>query len=416
VRRRSPIADQSARKLSVTAIVSPPSRRAPPTHRARRTAHISSRTQTEALEPETARAAMAPPRRPPRVAPLLAALLAVALAAAPAPAAAYEFDMVFQTKCVFEEVSAEGAIAGKFRAFLRDKPDAGVPLSLRVEDPHGAVVASAADVAAAEFTIKLSEEGDYKLCFTARDFHAAQSTRVALDWREGVDATDWEAVAKKDNLDAIQTELLRLEAAVHTIHLELQHVRRKEEEMRDVNGALGFWERGSEEGERFLGPLLGILFYFIVIYSTLTGPPFPAHARRGDQLARRLVLDRRADHMRLARGAPALEHAPLLHPEEAALGRSCSRRRAGKGEEARASSPWTETGARASEGERGRDTWASAIRPYVLHCCAMDTDLRPLGGESERVESFRQRALRRGAQQRAEAPAQKAAPPGEPPD
>jgi hypothetical protein len=264
VRRRSPIADRrSERSQTITAIASLLSGelRQHIGLDERRTSQLA-RRRGEALEPEPAHAAMAPPRRLPRATPLLAALLAAVLAAAPAPAAAYEFDMVFQTKCVFEEVSAEGAIAGKFRAFLRDKPDAGVPLSLRVEDPHGAVVASAADVAAAEFTIKLSEEGDYKLCFTARDFHAAQSTRVALDWREGVDATDWEAVAKKDNLDAIQTELLRLEAAVHTIHLELQHVRRKEEEMRDVNGAL-CWERGSGEGEQSLWPLLGILFNFI---------------------------------------------------------------------------------------------------------------------------------------------------------
>lgn len=42
-------------------------------------------------------------------------------------------------------------------------------------------------------------------------------------------------MAKKDNLDSVHTELLRLEDAVHSIHLELQHIRRKEEQMRDVN-------------------------------------------------------------------------------------------------------------------------------------------------------------------------------------
>ena len=52
---------------------------------------------------------------------------------------------------------------------------------------------------------------------------------------EGVEAKDWSSVAKKDNLDSVHTELLRLEDAVHSIHLELQHIRRKEEQMRDVN-------------------------------------------------------------------------------------------------------------------------------------------------------------------------------------
>jgi len=34
-----------------------------------------------------------------------------------------------------------------------------------------------------------------------------------------------------------QTEMRRLESVVHTIHMELQNIRRKEERMRDVNGA-----------------------------------------------------------------------------------------------------------------------------------------------------------------------------------
>ena len=35
----------------------------------------------------------------------------------------------------------------------------------------------------------------------------------------------------------MQTEMCKLESVVHTIHLELQNIRRKEERMRDVNGA-----------------------------------------------------------------------------------------------------------------------------------------------------------------------------------
>ena len=34
----------------------------------------------------------------------------------------------------------------------------------------------------------------------------------------------------------MHTELLRLEEAAHVMHYELQHIRRKEEMMRDING------------------------------------------------------------------------------------------------------------------------------------------------------------------------------------
>ncbi len=46
-------------------------------------------------------------------------------------------------------------------------------------------------------------------------------------------------VAQKDKLDSIHTELRRLEQVVHDIHLELQYIRRKEEQMRDINGEGG---------------------------------------------------------------------------------------------------------------------------------------------------------------------------------
>ena len=57
-------------------------------------------------------------------------------------------------------------------------------------------------------------------------------------------------VAKKDNLNAIQTELMKLEQSVHDIHVELQYIRRKEEQMRNINGAhtwggVGGWGWGG---------------------------------------------------------------------------------------------------------------------------------------------------------------------------
>lgn len=73
-------------------------------------------------------------------------------------------------------------------------------------------------------------------CSTA-DFQAAQRTRIRVEWKSGSAAHDWESVAKRDNLNFLQTELLNLEQAIHDIHIELQRIRRKEEEMRDLNGA-----------------------------------------------------------------------------------------------------------------------------------------------------------------------------------
>jgi hypothetical protein len=73
------------------------------------------------------------------------------------------------------------------------------------------------------------------------DYHTAQNTRIKFRWVEGVDATDWSDVASREKLDSVHTELRRLEQVAHVMHYELQHIRRKEEQMRDVNGAFSFF-------------------------------------------------------------------------------------------------------------------------------------------------------------------------------
>lgn len=167
-----------------------------------------------------------------------AATLLLALAVLlPGAARAYEFDMVFQTKCIMEDVNEHEEVVGHYAAFERDHPDHPVVLDVRFEDPNGALVFERHGASEADFHFTTAVEGEYKLCFTAKDYHTAQNTRLRMRWTTGADAQNWEAVAKKDNLNVIQTEMRRLEHVVQTIHIELQNIRRKEERMRDVNEA-----------------------------------------------------------------------------------------------------------------------------------------------------------------------------------
>lgn len=146
-----------------------------------------------------------------------------------------EFDLVFQTKCVFEDILFEGNAIFRYNAYQMNNPDLPVSLSVRVHDPSGKEIFTSHEQSAAEKTFKALEEGRHKICFTAKNYHTAQNTRVSLYWEEGVEATDWDAVAKRDKTDAVHTELTKLIETAHTMHFELQHVRRKEEEMRNVN-------------------------------------------------------------------------------------------------------------------------------------------------------------------------------------
>ena len=61
--------------------------------------------------------------------------------------------------------------------------------------------------------------------------------------------------------NALQTEMRKLEQVVHSIHIELQNIRRKEEMMRNVNGVWVVYvfvggkggRRGQAGGNQFCG-------------------------------------------------------------------------------------------------------------------------------------------------------------------
>lgn len=52
----------------------------------------------------------------------------------------------------------------------------------------------------------------------------------------GVAATDWDDIAKKEHLDELHTELKKLEVTVREVDQHMVALRKREEEMRDLNG------------------------------------------------------------------------------------------------------------------------------------------------------------------------------------
>jgi len=151
--------------------------------------------------------------------------------------AALEFDMLFQTKCVMEEINKGVLVVGDFAAFSKDNSADMVDMDVKVEDPLGHPLFEKRGGSSGQFAFTTKEDGDFKACFTAKDVNTAQRTKIRLDWKTGVAATDWDAIAKKDNLNEMSTELRRLEAMVKEIHDEMLFLRTREEEMRDLNEA-----------------------------------------------------------------------------------------------------------------------------------------------------------------------------------
>lgn len=151
-------------------------------------------------------------------------------------ASALEYEMQQQMKCVYEEINSNVIVVGEYKAFNKDHPDQPELVDVRVEDPHGhAVYEERGKSGPGQFAFTTKTAGEFKACFTVRDVHVAQSTRVKLDWKTGVAATDWNAVAKKEHLDQLTVELRKLEDNIREVYTEMLQLQHREQEMRDIS-------------------------------------------------------------------------------------------------------------------------------------------------------------------------------------
>ncbi len=64
------------------------------------------------------------------------------------------------------------------------------------------------------------------------------TTKIKLDWKTGVAATDWNSIAKKEHLDSLTVELRRLEDSIREVYSEMLLLQQREQEMRNISGGM----------------------------------------------------------------------------------------------------------------------------------------------------------------------------------
>lgn len=148
---------------------------------------------------------------------------------------ALEFEMQTQTKCIYEEINSNVIVVGDYRAFNKDNSDIPAYVDVRVEDPAGLTLHEARGQAKGQFAFTSKTAGEYKACFTVQDIETAFRTKLRLEWKTGVAATDWESIAKKEHLDELSVEMRKLEGSIREIYAEMLQLQQREQEMRDLN-------------------------------------------------------------------------------------------------------------------------------------------------------------------------------------
>ncbi|CAH1414212.1 unnamed protein product [Lactuca virosa] len=142
------------------------------------------------------------------------------------------------TKCIGEDIKINSMTVGQYSIV---NPNEGHPLpehhkiTVRLFSGSGNRQHYAEAVESGEFALRVVEDGDHLVCFSAIDHQPAVNISVEFNWGSGVAAKGWSNVAKKGSVDAMQLELKKIEDMVAGIHEEMLYLRKREREMEKLN-------------------------------------------------------------------------------------------------------------------------------------------------------------------------------------
>lgn len=160
------------------------------------------------------------------------ALVMMAMIMTICPVSCIRFDIEGSgNKCFSEDLNVKGLVLANYHVVSENSPK----ISAKVTSPYGTPLHTQDHVTKGEFAFTATEAGDYTACFWIPEASKESKVTVDLDWKTGIDAKDWESIAKREKIDGVELELRKLEDAVNDIHENMLYLRDREEKMRTVN-------------------------------------------------------------------------------------------------------------------------------------------------------------------------------------
>jgi len=142
-----------------------------------------------------------------------------------------------QKKCLREEVQKDNVVKGEFELSVTT-PD--IKTDLQILDSKGHKLYGKEDAQKGKFAFSVDEYEMIEICFETKFAvqygHAPPPPReVTFSIRHGVEAKNYEDLAKAEKLKPMETELRRLEDLSDAIVESFNHMRKREDEMRGTN-------------------------------------------------------------------------------------------------------------------------------------------------------------------------------------
>ncbi|XP_078516048.1 transmembrane emp24 domain-containing protein 10 [Lissotriton helveticus] len=137
-------------------------------------------------------------------------------------------------KCLREEIHRDVLVTGEYEA--SEQP--GVKTHLKITDSAGHILYSKEDASKGKFAFTTEEYDMFEVCFESKlpvGHGRVPDQLVILDMKHGVEAKNYEEIAKVEKLKPLEVELRRLEDLSESIVNDFAYMKKREEEMRDTN-------------------------------------------------------------------------------------------------------------------------------------------------------------------------------------
>ncbi|CAK8537460.1 unnamed protein product [Lathyrus sativus] len=139
------------------------------------------------------------------------------------------------TKCVSEDIQTHVVVLADYYVVTEEVPQLQT-ISAKVTSPYGNNLHHNENVTQGQFAFTTTESGNYVACFwMGGNQQEGATATVNLDWKTGIAAKDWDSVAKKEKIEGVGLELLKLEGIVDAIHQYLTYLKDKEAKLREVS-------------------------------------------------------------------------------------------------------------------------------------------------------------------------------------
>lgn len=139
-------------------------------------------------------------------------------------------------KCLKEEIHKDILVKGDYSAVEIN----GHHTTLEVTDSKGHLLYKKEQATKGKFAFTTDEYDVFEICFHTRILMDVRGTEgihkeIQIDVKHGVEAKDYENLAKVEKLKPLEVELRRLEDLSQDIVSDFAYMKAREEEMRDTN-------------------------------------------------------------------------------------------------------------------------------------------------------------------------------------